>query len=72
MTGQLYKWFAIGYIAHILADILNKKEIKILFPLKKGIALSLCSADGLVDKLLFTGSIGIIILLYISYIKSLL
>ncbi|AGX43125.1 metal-dependent hydrolase [Clostridium saccharobutylicum] len=71
MTGELYKWFAIGYIAHILADMLNKKEIKILYPLKKGIALSFCSADGIVDKLLFIGSVGIIVLAYASCISSL-
>lgn len=70
MTGELFKWFAIGYAFHILADILNKKEIKILYPIKKGIALSLCSADGNVDKFLFIGSVGIIILKYVSYINS--
>lgn len=72
MTGELFKWFSIGYIAHILADILNKKEIKILYPIKKGIALRLCSADGNVDKFLFIGSVGIIILKYVSYINSIL
>lgn len=69
MTDQLFKWFAIGYIAHILADMLNKKEIKILYPMKKGIALHLCSADGNVDKFLFIISVGIIILKYLSYIN---
>lgn len=72
MIGELFKWFAIGYVAHILADILNKKEVKILYPIKKGIALHLCSADGNVDKFLFIGSVGIIILKYISYINSIL
>ena len=72
MTGELFKWFAIGYVAHILADMLNKKEIKILYPIKKGIALRLCSADGNVDKFLFIGSVGIIILKYVSYINSIL
>lgn len=70
MTGELFKWFAIGYVTHILTDILNKKEIKILYPIKKGITLGLCSADGTVDKFLFIGSIGIIILKYVSYINS--
>lgn len=70
MTGELFKWFAIGYGAHILADILNKKEIKILYPLKKGLALDLCSSDGIVDKFLFISSIGIIILKYAAYINS--
>ena len=72
MTGELFKWFAIGYVAHILADMLNKKEIKILYPIKKGISLRLCSADGNVDKFLFIGSVGIIILKYVSYINSIL
>jgi len=70
MTGELFKWFAIGYAAHILADILNKKEIKILYPIKKGVSLHLCSANGTVDKFLFFCAIGIIILKYVSYINS--
>lgn len=43
-------WFLVGYVAHILADMLNRKEVKILYPLQKGICLKICSADGIVNK----------------------
>lgn len=69
MMGTLYKWFAIGYVAHILADMLNKKETKILFPLKKGICLNLCSSNGIVDKTLCVIFVGITVLKYKSYLN---
>lgn len=66
MVGSLYKYFIIGYIAHILADMLNRKEVRILYPSKRGVCLGLCSADGIIDKLLFVGFIAITILKYMS------
>ncbi|MFT8349216.1 metal-dependent hydrolase [Clostridium saccharoperbutylacetonicum] len=67
LAGPLYKGFLIGYIAHILADMLNEKEVKILWPMKKGICLNLCSADGIVAKILFVVSIGVTVLQYKNY-----
>ena len=66
LVGSLYTWFLIGYIAHILADILNKKEVRLLYPLKDGICLKLCSADGVVDKILFISFIAITVLKYMN------
>lgn len=61
---NLYKWFLVGYIAHIIADLLNRKEVKILYPLKGGVCLRICSSDGIVDKLLFVAFMGITIFKY--------
>lgn len=67
MVGSLYKYFLIGYIAHIVADMLNVTEVRLLYPLKNGISLKICSADGIVDKLLFISFIAITVLKYITY-----
>ena len=66
LVGSLYIWFLIGYIAHILADMLNKKEVRLLYPLKNGVCLKICSANGVVDKILFISFIAITVLKYIS------
>lgn len=66
LVGSLYTWFLIGYIAHILADMFNKKEVRLLYPLKNGICLKLCSSDGVVDKILFSSFIVMIVLKYIT------
>ena len=48
--------FFIGYISHILIDLLNKRKVQILFPYKKGVCLNLCRSNGTVNSLL--GSVG--------------
>lgn len=53
LTGPLYKWFLIGYAVHIFADMLNRKEVRIFYPLKKGICFNICSSTGITDKILF-------------------
>lgn len=68
IVGDLYKWFAVGYIAHILLDMLNHKEVKLLHPLKKGISLGLCDSEGIFDKLIFIGFVGISFLQLKSYL----
>ncbi len=46
-------YFFIGYASHIILDTLNKKEVDIFFPLKKGVAFRICKANGLVNRILF-------------------
>lgn len=56
--------FAIGFMSHILLDTLNKKPVKLFFPLKKGIYFDLFYANKTADKvLLFTGIVTIIVFL---------
>ncbi len=43
-----------GMLSHILLDLLNKKKVSLLYPLRKfgRCSLHLCHANGIVDKLL--------------------
>lgn len=61
--------FVIGFISHILLDILNKKPVKLFFPSKKGVCLKLCYSNKTVDKALLT--IGIFTTLaFLGYLFS--
>jgi len=56
--------FAFGYFSHLLLDILNKKGIQLLFPLKIGICLKLCYASKFANKLfMILGFIAIPVLI---------
>jgi inner membrane protein len=47
-------YMAIPMLSHILIDMLNKKGVRILYPLKKPmISFDICYSDGIVNKLLF-------------------
>ncbi len=37
--------FAAGFLSHILMDLLNKKSVRLLFPVGMGFCLKLCYAD---------------------------
>ena len=54
--------FAIGFISHLLADLINKSEIRIFYPFKKGISFKLCNANVFINELIFIFGICIIIL----------
>ena len=45
--------FFIGYASHLLIDLLNKREERLFYPLKKGVCFSVCYADRLGNELLF-------------------
>ena len=56
--------FAIGFLSHILLDILNKKSVKIFFPAEKGVCLRLCYANQLGNRICFVvGVIGTVLCL---------
>ncbi len=40
----------LGYLSHLLLDLLNKKGIRLLFPLKPKMCLKLCYASGTANK----------------------
>ncbi len=49
----------VGYASHLLLDLLNKKEVPLLYPLKKGICFDLCYAKGAGNTfLMFIGLIA--------------
>ncbi|WP_315074457.1 metal-dependent hydrolase [uncultured Clostridium sp.] len=53
IVGQFYIWFSVGYIMHILVDLLNEKPVNLFYPLKKGFCLGICKSSGIVDNTLF-------------------
>ena len=59
--GKVWLPFLIGFISHIVLDFLNKKGVRIFYPVKQGYCLSLCDSDGLTDKILFVLSILIVV-----------
>lgn len=57
-----YKAFFIGYIAHILLDLLNKKRVQLFYPFKTKFCLNLCESDGLINNIICTLSIVLLII----------
>ena len=56
--------FAAGFFSHILIDLLNKKGMRLFFPLKKGVCLRLCYANKMANEcLMYLGAIVSVVLL---------
>lgn len=45
--------FAAAYLSHIAVDLLNKKGLRLLWPMKGGVRLGWCYSDRTADTLLF-------------------
>ena len=57
-----------GMASHILLDLLNRRSIPLLYPLKKpSVCFGLCDADGIVDRLLSALSSAACMLLLFVY-----
>jgi len=58
----------VSMLSHIAADLLNRKKIRLFYPLKKGsFCMNLCNSDGSVNMLLFllSGTAAIIQTIYL-------
>ena len=51
----LMKPFAIAFISHQILDIMNKKPVRLLYPVRRGFCLGWFYADRLADKLFAAG-----------------
>lgn len=59
--------FTIGFLSHLLLDILNKKPIRLLYPKEKGVCLKLCYANKIADKVFMViGIVGTVFILSYS------
>ena len=57
--------FFVAFVSHLVLDLLNKKGIRLLYPLRKGISFGLCYADGWLNKILLRlGTLLSVILLF--------
>lgn len=50
---KLVPYFAIGFVSHLITDLFNFKKVKLLYPLKCGVAFKLFHAHGLANNLFF-------------------
>ena len=64
--------FVSGYASHILIDLLNKKGMKLLFPLKKRFSFNLCYADQSANEVFFSLFLGCdMVLVSVYFLKAL-
>ena len=55
--------FAVGFSVHILLDLLNRQDVSVFYPMRKGVSFGLCASDGIVDKvLLAVGTVSSVII----------
>lgn len=47
------RYFAAAFFSHQVIDVLNKKGVRLLYPIKTGFSINLCRSDGLINKILF-------------------
>ena len=60
-------YFAVGFLSHLVLDVLNRKPEKLLWPWTKGFCLGLCSARGVVNRaLLGVGMASLTVILVLS------
>lgn len=51
--------FVIGYLTHLALDLLNKKDLRLLYPLKFGLCFHLCYASKTANTVfMYVGSVG--------------
>lgn len=55
-------YFAVGFLSHLVIDIFNKKKVRLLYPLKGGVAFGVFHAHGLANRILFIlGSVVVVL-----------
>ena len=46
-------YFTVGFLSHLATDIFNKKQVQLLYPVQKGVALGWFHAHGIANRLFF-------------------
>lgn len=60
----LTKSFIVGFISHLLLDLMNKKKVQLFFPIGNGFCLGMCYADKTANFVfLLSGTVASIVLL---------
>lgn len=63
--------FSVAYASHLLLDLLNKRTVQLLYPLRRGFCLRLCYADGLLNRILcLSGAALSSLLLVIGIVRA--
>lgn len=68
---NLIPFYLIGYLSHLFLDLLNKKDVPLLYPIKKGICFKLCYASKKANSFfMWLGTFGsIFIILFLLLFK---
>lgn len=67
INRQTCLFYMIGFLTHLLLDVMNKRPVRIFYP-AKGICLGWCYSDGLMNRILgLLGAGACIALLVIKY-----
>ncbi|WP_347711349.1 metal-dependent hydrolase [Olsenella uli] len=48
----LVTYFAMGYVSHVLLDLLNKRPVRLFWPVGRGVSLGACKTGGVLDNVL--------------------
>lgn len=51
LPGRSYG-FVVGFATHILLDLMNRKELRLMYPFRQGFCMHLCAASGKVNMIL--------------------
>lgn len=62
-------WFAVGYISHILIDLLNFQGEALLFPFKGTYSFKICKSNGVINKCMFFIGLAVFIIFAIKNIR---
>lgn len=59
-------YFMVGFMSHMFIDVFNRKREKFFWPVGKGFCLHWCSANGIVNKILFYVSTMAVVLFILT------
>ena len=75
VAGLIYPamtpYFSAAMLSHMLLDLLNRRGVRLLYPLRKGFCFGICSADGWLDRKLFLagGAVSLLVSLILFFFR---
>ena len=63
-------YFAIAYASHLALDMLNYRRLQLIWPMKRGFSLKLCSSQGLINHLLLSVGMVCVVLELVTSIPA--
>ena len=68
--SSLAKYFCVGYVSHIALDVLNKKNLQLFYPIKRGFCLNVCKSNGKTNAIIGYVSTIILVLEIMSFLAK--
>ena len=68
ISRRMSLFYAIAFLTHIILDVLNKRPVRVLYPMKKGFCLYWFYCDGTANNvLMLAGTAAVIALLFLKF-----